>query len=217
MEIPPILKKPPVIIGAVVLVVIILVVSRKNAASGSSASGSDIASANAAIAAQNQQSQIAAGIALAQAQIGGTVSLANIEAQRTVALAKISADENVNLSSGDYQYAVANKQLENNRILGLTQEDTKRLISTQTNQTAITLGTASINAQLAAQANQLKFQTSQLESNERINDLVTSRALTFQQITGANQIAAIQANKPSWFQSLMGGLGGIAKIVSAIP
>lgn len=219
------LKKPPVIIGGIILVVVILVVSKKQSAAtystpvGTGGGAGADATMLAQIEAQTEQSRIAAGVALAQAQLGSTVNLAGIEAQRIVALSKIQSDENVNLTTADLAHDVANRQLENNRILGLTQEDTQRLISTQDNQTKLTLGIHEIdatkfiaeralNSQEVIAAREFAFRQSELESNERINDVNGSRALTYAEITGRNQIGAIKAGKPGALSTFLGAFGG---------
>lgn len=231
VTIPPFLKKTPVLIGAGVVVLIIILAMRKSqSAQTSSTGGSDdyasrmaaTQAANVQIAGLNAEVQKAAITGNTEITLGSyskDVSLANIQAQQNVAAAKITSDENVNLAGLDYSHDIANRQLENNRILGLTGEDTKRLLSTQENQTRLTLGVTAIDAQRfiaertlsseeVQQARELQLRQSELESNERIADWTTTRALTYAQITGANQVAAVKAAKPSNLQTFLGGIGG---------
>jgi len=231
------LKKPSVIIGAIVTFVVFYVIA-KSTSGGTKSQTTDYAQANLAaqqanaasavsIANINSQVDIArlrAGVDTISATLGGQTNLAAVDAQRVISLskirsdenvglAKITSDENVALQGQDYSYNLNNKQLENTRILGLSQEDTKRLISTQTNQTALTLGMRAIDSQEQTQLEALDVARSKIASDERVQDFTTSRAITFQQVSGQNQVSAIKASKPSWFQSLMGtgGIGGILK------
>lgn len=224
MEIPALLKKPVVLIGGVILVIVIIVIAKRGS-TGASGGGDyqaqvdevnqnnlGIAQINAEVEKQSLQAQVdSLGLS-----IGGQVNLAGVAAQKDVALAQITSDA-----------TIAGQALENNRILGLSMEDTKRLINTQDDQTALTLGITALDTQnkiaqraYASQDYQaiLNFQlgTKYIDSNERIQDFTTSRALTYANITGQNQIAAIKANKPSWFQSLIGGLGGVAKLADVL-
>lgn len=225
MEVPAFFKKPPVLIGAVILIIVILVIAKK----GSASSGTtDYAGQLAAVNANNQAiAQINADVAnkSVQAQvdslglsIGGQVNLAGISAQKDVALAKIASDTSVQLQVADYGYTLSNQQLENNRILGLAGEDTKRLINTQDDQTKLTLGITGLDTQRAIAeraynsqdyANLLGFQlgTTKIASDERVQDFTSSRALTYATISGANQVAAIKAAKPSAWTSFLGSLG----------
>jgi hypothetical protein len=235
------LKKPSVIIGAIITFVIFYLIARATSGKAASSGGqSNYAEQNAAINQTNAASAISianinsqvdiarlqAGVATISATMTGQANLAGIEAGRTLGLAKVASDENVGLSSiaanrdvtmqgQDYQYSLGNKQLENNRVLGLNMEDTKRLISTQENHTKLTLGLRAIDSQEQTQLEQLAVAREKLASDERMQDLTTSRALTFQTITGQNQVNAAKAAKPSWFETLMGGLGGVGKIIAA--
>ena len=235
MNIPPVLKKTPVLVGAGVVVLIIILAARKSASNQStSASGgynytaalAATQAANIQIAGINADLQKAAIAANAEVTLGSyskDVSLANITAQTQVAAAKVASDENVSLTGLDYSHDIANRQLENNRILGLTQEDTKRLISTQTTQADMTvkltaldvqrfLGQQSIASDEVKHMQDLALAEKEIATQERIADFTTSRALTWQQITGANQVAAIKANKPGFWQTLGGVLGGAANL-----
>jgi hypothetical protein len=225
MEIPEVLKKKPVLIGGAVVALVIIIALAKKGQGTTPSGGTDIAAINAA---NSQIAQLNADVAKAQIQAGRDitlgsytrdVNLANLTTAKEIAAAKIISDEDVSLQSLDYSHDIANRQLENNRILGLTQEDTKRLISTQENQTRLSLGITaidaqrfiaerSLNAQEVEQARELEFQQQQLDSQERIADFTSSRALTYQQIVGSNQVAAIKANKPGFWQSLGGILKG---------
>ena len=246
MQIPEALKKTPVLIGGgvVIFIIIIFLAKRGSSASTSTATTQDNTAAQLATQASNVQiAQINADISKAQIQAASEVtlgsytrdvSLADITSKTQVAGAKISADlqtttqstaanENVALQNLDYSHDIANRQLENQRVLGLTEEDTKRLLGTQANQVQQTLGVTQIDANrylgtLAINSNEAiamrdaDLKAQQIDSQERIADFTTNRALTYTQITGANQVAAAKAAKPTWFQSLMGGLGGAAKL-----
>lgn len=235
MDIPEPLKKSPVLIGGAVVVFIIIIMLAKKGGSGQTqSSGTDNSaalatqSANVQIAGINadlQKEQIRASSEVTLGSYARDVSLANIVAQTQVAGAKITSDENITLTGLDYSHDIANRQLEDNRVLGLTQEDTKRLLGTQENQTRLTLGITQIDANRyiaeraihsdeVKQARVIDLAGRSLDSQERIADFTTSRALTYEQISGANQVAAAKAAKPSWFQSLMSGLGGVAQIAS---
>lgn len=230
MEIKQIIKSPVAIIGGIILVVIIVVMSRSKSGATTSSSGYDAArlaasQANASNAVQVAQinagvdvARLQAGVETIKATLGGQAQLQSIDAQRAVALQKIASDENTTLQGLDYTYDISRVQLENNRILGLSQEDTKRLISTQENQTALQLGMSSLDTQryltqisLDSQERQqvqlLGYANAQLESNERISDFTSSRALTYANIQGQNQVAAIKASKPSAWSTFLGGLG----------
>jgi hypothetical protein len=226
MDVPSLLKKPPVIIGGVILVIIIIVLSRR----GSAASGGDsyaqqlsaTSAANASIAqlnAQTEQIRIQAGVQTIGLTLGAQTAQQNIDAQKIVALSKIASDENVNLQTADYQYDLANKQVEANRILGLTHEDTMRLVSTQENNTRLTLGLTALDvnrylgeralqSEEVKQARELTYREKELASNERIADFTSSRALTYATIQGNTQVQAIKAGKPSVWAGFLGGLGG---------
>jgi hypothetical protein len=226
VEIPPILKKPPVLIGGVVLIVIILIISKRGSSGSTSSASYDAQvastqSANLSIAqlnAQTAQQQISADVSKLGLTIGGQVNLAGVKAQRDVALSKIATDSTIALQTADYAYQIGNKQLENNRILGLTGEDTKRLLSTQENQTKLTLGITALDTQkyIAGRAlqsqeyqaqQQFQYLTDKLSSDERIQDFTTSRALTYANITTQGQVAAIKAGKPSAFAGFLNNLG----------
>lgn len=236
------LKKPSVIIGAIITFVIFYLIAKATSGGGSkgTAQQSDYAAnslaaqqANAAsavsIANINSQVDIArlsAGVATISATMTGQANLAGIEASRQLGLSKVASDENISISKirsdenvtmqgQDYQYNLQNKQLENNRVLGLSQEDTKRLISTQENQTKLVLGTKMIDSQERTQIETLSLARDKIASDERVQDFTTSRALTFNQISGQNQVNAAKAAKPTWFQTLMGGLGGITSLIKA--
>jgi len=217
MQIPETLKKPPVIIGGIIVFIIILLVSRKSQSSASS--GSDVyASEQAATQAANIQiAQINAD--LQKAQLQAQVQQSGLGSAERVSLAQIATNENVALQTSSYSYDIANRQLENNRILGLTQEDTKRLLSTQDNQTRLTLGITTLDTQRylgeraiaseeAQQAREIAFRNNQLQSQERVADFTSSRALTYAQIQGQSQVDAIKASKPKWYESFLSGLGG---------
>jgi hypothetical protein len=152
---------------------------------------------------------------LAGIEAGRQLGLSKIGSDENVSLSKIKSDENVSMQGQDYQYSLGNKELENNRILGLSQEDTKRLIATQENGTKLTLGMRAIDSQEQTQLEQFALAREKISSDERVQDFTTSRALTFQTISGQNQVAAAKAAKPSWFQTFMGGLGGIASVIKA--
>lgn len=230
MALPEILKKPPVIIGGIILVVVIIVLSKRGTGTTSVTASSNndaVRAANVQIAslnAQTEQERIRAGVGAIQATLGGQIGLAQVEAQRIVALSKIASDENVGLALNEYQYDIANKQLENNRILGLTQEDTRRLVATQ--QYGLGMSTLDTNRYIATralesaevqQARQLQYDVTALETSERVNDINTSRALTYQTITGQNQTAAIRAAKPSAWSGFLSSLGqGLGRGIPAL-
>lgn len=229
MEIKQIIKSPVAIIGGVILIVVIFLASRsKNSATTSSSgyaaqlSASQANAANAVSIAQINAgvdvARLQAGVETIKATLGGQAELQSIDAQRAVALQKILSDETTTLQGLDYTYDISRIQLENNRILGLSQEDTKRLISTQENQTALQLGMSaldtqryltqiSLDSQERQQVQLLGFANAQLESTERVADFTSSRALTYANIQGQNQVAAIKASKPSAWSSFLGGLG----------
>lgn len=236
MSIPPFLKKTPVLIGAGVVVLIIIIAAKKSASSSSSSAdtsgggyGAQMAAtqaANVQIAGLNAEVQKAAINANAEITLGSyskDVSLAGITASQNLGVAKITSDENVNLASLDYSHDLGNRQLENNRILGLTAEDTKRLISTQENDTRLKLGVTEIDAnrfiaeraissQEARNIRDNQIRQAQIESNERIQDRTSSRALTYAEIEGRNKVAAAKAAKPGFWGSLGSALGGAAKL-----
>lgn len=217
MQIPEFAKKPPIIIGGIVLFVIIILAARKGQSSAS-ASTSDYANSLATTQASNIEiARINADIQ--KAQIAAGVQQSELGATERVALSKLTIDENVALQTSSYAYDLSNKQLENNRILGLTKEDTTRLLSTQDNQTRLTLGittldtqkylgTLAINSAEAQQAREIQFRNNQLDSQERVADFTSSRSLTYAQIQGQSQVDAIKANKPKWYESFLGALGG---------
>lgn len=245
MQIPDALKKTPVLVGGGVVLLIIIIAVAKRGSSASASSGTvdntgaqlatqqanvQIAQINADI--QKQQIQSSADVTLGSYQ--RDVSLANINAQTQVAGAqiasdlqvttqKIASDENVNLQNLDYSHDIATRQTENNRILGLTAEDTKRLISANETAAAQNVALTQIDTnrylgQLAIKSNEVvnmrnaDLEQSRIDAAERIQDFTTSRALTYAQVSGANQVAAIKANKPSTLQTIFGGLGGVAKL-----
>lgn len=222
MEIPAAIKKPPVLIGgAVVLLIVIIVAARKGGSTSTSSQTDNYSSYLAATSAAN--TQIAQINAETQRDItlGGysrDVSLAGITASREVEIARLTTGENVALASAEYAYDLGNKQIENNRILGLTQQDTIRLLSTQENQTRLTLGITEIDAnrfiaeralqsEEVRQARELTFRHAELESGERVADWTSSRALTYAQIVGRSQVDAASAAKPKWYDFLAQGVG----------
>ncbi|HEV7738620.1 MAG TPA: hypothetical protein VGO47_14765 [Chlamydiales bacterium] len=220
-NLPKLVKSPVAIVGGLILIVVIFLASKgkSTATANTGQSYSSIQAANQAASIQiaqiNAQTDIArinAGVATIGATLGGQAQLANIEAQRLVALSKIQSDENVSLQGMDYQYAVANQSLENNRILGLTSEDTKRLISTQTTQAQLTLGMSALDTQrylgISAIDSAERQRLEEIASGERVSDFTSSRALTYAQITGRNQVDAIKANKPGALSTFLGALGG---------
>lgn len=246
MDIPEGLKKPPVLIGVGVVALIVIIVIAKRGQTTQTTAAVDNTGAQLATQQANVQiAQMNADIQKQQIQTTGDVtlggyardvSLANIQTQGQVAGAKIASDlqtttqkiasdENVNLQSLDYSHDIANRQLEDQRILGLTMEDTKRLINTQNTtvaqNVAITqidanrfLGELSIRSGEAIAMRQAASTDAATAAQERISDFTTSRALTYATINGSNQVAAIKANKPSTLQTIFSGLGGVAKLAS---
>lgn len=213
MQIPEFAKKPPVIIGGIIVFIIILLVARKGQPSASSpnnAYANNVAAANMQIAQLN--------VDLQRAQLTAANDALAIQSGERVTLARYTTEENVALQTGSYAHDIANRQLENQRVLGLTKEDTTRLLSTQENQTRLTLGVTELDtarflgeraiaSSEVQQARELQFRESQLASNERVQDFTSSRYLTYAQIQGRNQVDAANAARPKWYERLAGGLG----------
>lgn len=212
------LKSPVVYIGAIGVVVVVYLASRAKGGGGGSSAQEQYMSAQAAnaanqlslaqINAQTEQQRISAGVATLNATLGSQTSLAGVEAQRAVALAKIASDENLGLQESTYGYDLQNKSLENQRVLGLTAEDTKRLLGQDALNTQRYISEMTLNSAERLQLQEFGFREKELESNERIQDFISLRGLSYAQIQGANQIGAIKASKPSAWSTFLGSLGG---------
>lgn len=102
----------------------------------------------------------------------------------------------VSLSGIEAQKIVALAQIGSSTQLGLVNLDFQHDIA----------GKAITSAEIQ-QARALAQKQAEIDSAERVANFTTSRALTYAQITGHNQVEAIKAGKPSIWASFLGNLG----------
>jgi hypothetical protein len=102
----------------------------------------------------------------------------------------------VSLADIDAQKIVALTKLATDTQLGLVGLDYQHDVAVR-----------AISSAEIQQARDLQLKQAEIDANERIANFTTSRALTYAQIQGVNQIGAIKASQPSIWGGFLTGLG----------